>query len=163
MNTGVSVIKNPPAVQKTWVPSLGQEYSPGEENGYPLQYSCLGNPLDRRAWQAAVHGITKSWIQLSDWHFSLSWDLSQYTATNNCRLGYTESSTNVCWIKGQWTQSNKNKGPGDIYITNVVFLPNTFKQNLTIRKQSDEFRFKLTPQENWAGVFKNVSVTKDKM
>ena len=115
MNTGVSVIKNPPAMQKTWVPSLGQEYSPGEGNGYPLQYSCLGNPMDRRAWQAAVHGVTKSWIRLSDWHFSLSWDLSQCTATNRCRLGYAKSSTNVCWIKGQWIQSNKNKGPGDIH------------------------------------------------
>ena len=35
--------------------------SPGEENGDPLQYSCLGNPMDRGAWQAIVHGVTKSW------------------------------------------------------------------------------------------------------
>ena len=62
-----------------------------------------------------------------------------------------------------YTAAHRAFQTGDIYITNVVFLPNTFKQNLTIRKQSDEFRFKLTPQENWAGVFKNVSVTKDKM
>ena len=33
--------------------------SPGEGNGNPLQYSCWGNPMDRRAWQAAVHGITE--------------------------------------------------------------------------------------------------------
>ena len=32
---------------------------PGEENGNPLQYSCLGNLLDRGAWQAAVHGVEK--------------------------------------------------------------------------------------------------------
>ena len=32
--------------------------SPGEGNGNPLQYSCLGNPMDRGAWQAAVHGVT---------------------------------------------------------------------------------------------------------
>ena len=32
---------------------------PGEENGNPLQYSCLGNLMDRGAWQATVHGITK--------------------------------------------------------------------------------------------------------
>ena len=30
---------------------------PGEGNGNPLQYSCLGNPMDRGAWQATVHGI----------------------------------------------------------------------------------------------------------
>ena len=34
--------------------------SPGEENGNPLQYSCLGNPMDRGAWPASVHGIAKS-------------------------------------------------------------------------------------------------------
>ena len=39
---------------------------PGEGNGYPLQYSCLGNPMDRGAWWATVHGVTKSWTQLSD-------------------------------------------------------------------------------------------------
>ena len=33
---------------------------PGEENGNPLQYSCLGNPMDRGAWWATVHGVTKS-------------------------------------------------------------------------------------------------------
>ena len=33
--------------------------SPGEGNGNPLQYSCLGKPMDRGAWQAAVHGVTK--------------------------------------------------------------------------------------------------------
>ena len=39
------------------IPGSGR--SPGEENGYPLQYSCLGNPMDRGAWQAIVHGVTK--------------------------------------------------------------------------------------------------------
>ena len=38
--------------------------SPGEGNGYPLQYSCLENPVDRGAWQATVHGVAKSWQQL---------------------------------------------------------------------------------------------------
>ena len=33
--------------------------SPGEGNGNPLQYSCLGNPMDRGAWQATVHGVTR--------------------------------------------------------------------------------------------------------
>ena len=34
--------------------------SPGEGNGYPLQYSCLENPMDRGAWQATVHRVAKS-------------------------------------------------------------------------------------------------------
>ena len=44
----------------------GSGRSPGEGNGNPLQYSCLGNPMDRGAWQATVHRVTKSWTQLSD-------------------------------------------------------------------------------------------------
>ena len=39
------------------IPGSGR--SPGEENGNPLQYSCLGNPMDRGTWWATVHGITK--------------------------------------------------------------------------------------------------------
>ena len=35
-------------------------------NGNPLQYSCLENPTDRRAWWATVHGFAQSWIRLSD-------------------------------------------------------------------------------------------------
>ena len=42
----------------------------GEGNGNPLQYSCLGNPVDRGAWQATVHGVTKSQTGLRDFHFS---------------------------------------------------------------------------------------------
>ena len=38
---------------------LGSGRSPGEGNGNPLQYSCLGNPMDRGAWQGAVHRVTK--------------------------------------------------------------------------------------------------------
>ena len=38
----------------------------GEGNGNPLQYFCLENPMDRRAWQVIVHGAAKSWTQLSD-------------------------------------------------------------------------------------------------
>ena len=41
------------------IPGSGR--SAGEVNGYPLQYSCLENPMDRGAWQATVHGVTKSW------------------------------------------------------------------------------------------------------
>ena len=39
-------------------PGLGR--SPGGENGNPLQYSCLKNPMDRGAWRATVHGVAKN-------------------------------------------------------------------------------------------------------
>ena len=45
--------------------------SPGEGHGNPLQYSCLENSMDRRAWQATVHGVTKSQTWLSNQHFTL--------------------------------------------------------------------------------------------
>ena len=46
------------------VPGLGR--SPGEGNENPLQYSCLENSMDKGAWQATVHGVTKSQTQQSD-------------------------------------------------------------------------------------------------
>ena len=46
------------------VPGLGR--SPGEENGNPLQYSCLENSMDKGVWWATVHGVKKSQTQLSD-------------------------------------------------------------------------------------------------
>ena len=67
---GGSVVKNPPASagDSGSITRLGR--SPGEGNGNPLQYSCLGNPMDRGAWQATVRGATKSWAQLSDWAYT---------------------------------------------------------------------------------------------
>ena len=43
----------------------------GEVNDTPLRYSCLENPMDREAWWAAVHGVTKSRTRLSDFTFTL--------------------------------------------------------------------------------------------
>ena len=45
------------------IPGSGR--SPGEGNGNPLQYSCLENPMDRGAWRATVHGVSKSQTQLT--------------------------------------------------------------------------------------------------
>ena len=53
------MVKNPPANagDAGWVPGSGR--SPREGNGNPLQYSCLGNFMDRGAWWATVHGVAK--------------------------------------------------------------------------------------------------------
>ena len=58
------MLKKLPAMQETWVGSLGQKDTPGEGNDNPLQYSFLENPMDRGAWQATVHGTTKSQTRL---------------------------------------------------------------------------------------------------
>ena len=50
---------------------LGSGRSPGEGNSNPLQYFCLENPTDRGAWQATVHGVSKSWTWLSNVTFFL--------------------------------------------------------------------------------------------
>ena len=57
---GAQMAKHLLAMWETWVQFLGQEDSPGEGNGNPLQYSCLGNPVDGGAWWATLHGVTKS-------------------------------------------------------------------------------------------------------
>ena len=64
------VVKNPPAsaeeIRDTGsIP--GSRKPPGLGNGNPLQYSCLENPINRGAWQATVHRITKSRTWLSNW------------------------------------------------------------------------------------------------
>ena len=46
---------------------LGSARSTGKGNSNPLQYSCWENPVDRGAWQATLHGVRKSWIQLNYW------------------------------------------------------------------------------------------------
>ena len=63
---GGSVVKNPPANARDVgsIPGLGR--SPGGGRGNPLQCPCLGNPMDRGAWGATVHGVTKSQTSLRD-------------------------------------------------------------------------------------------------
>ena len=56
---GGSVVKNPPANAGDVGSISGSGKSPGEGNGNPFQYSYLGNPMDRGAWQATVHGVEK--------------------------------------------------------------------------------------------------------
>ena len=64
------------------IPGLGR--SPGEGNDYPLQYSCLENPIDRGAWQAVVLGVTQSWTRLRDGaHTSMSDSGSQLLESEN--------------------------------------------------------------------------------
>ena len=61
----------------------------GEGNGTPLQYSCLENPMDGEAWWAAVHGVAKSWIRLSDFTLSFYFHaLEKEMATHSSVLAW---------------------------------------------------------------------------
>ena len=66
--------------------SLGTQ---GEGNGTPLQYSCLENPIDGGAWWAAVHGVAKSQIRLSDFTFTFHFhSLEKEMATHSSVLAW---------------------------------------------------------------------------
>ena len=59
VSPGGSMVMNSPGNAGDTGTIPGLERSPGEGNGNPPQYSCLGNPMDRGAWQATVHGVAK--------------------------------------------------------------------------------------------------------
>ena len=74
----------------------------GEGNGTPLQYCCPENPMDEGAWWAAVHGVTKSQTQLSDFTFTfhfhaLEKEVATYSSVLAWRIPWTE--------KPGWLQS----------------------------------------------------------
>ena len=54
------IINNLPAKAEDSCSLPGSGRSPGERNANPLQYSCLGNPMDREAWWAILHGVAKT-------------------------------------------------------------------------------------------------------
>jgi len=61
----------------------------GEGNGTPLQYACLENPMDGEAWWAAVHGVDKSQIRLSDFTFTFHFHaLEKEMATHSSVLAW---------------------------------------------------------------------------
>ena len=69
------------------IPGLGGY--PGGEHVNPLQYSCLENPMDRGAWGAAVHGVSKSRTQLSDFTFTFHFHaLEREMATHSSVLAW---------------------------------------------------------------------------
>ena len=67
----------------------------GEGNGTPLQYSCLENPMDGRAWWAAVHRVEKSWTRLSDFTLTLDFhalekEMATHSGILTWRIPWTE-------------------------------------------------------------------------
>ena len=83
------VVKSPPANagDTGWIP--GSRRSSGEGNGSPLQYSCLGSPMDRGAWCGTVHGVAKSQTWFSDlWYYG-----SMYVEKRNEWVSQTLSQT----------------------------------------------------------------------
>ena len=75
---------------------LGVRRIPGSGvgNGNPLQYSCLENSIDRRAWQATIHGVAKSWTGLGHWtHTKVPGILQHSTQKQDCFLSHRLTSS----------------------------------------------------------------------
>ena len=79
----------------------------GEGNVDPLQYSCLGNAMDRGAWRATVHRVIKSWAWLTDWHCYPS-----LTST----LCLSERLTEKMYIKhAMWCLAGRRYSPNEVF------------------------------------------------
>ena len=127
---GDSVVKNMPAKEGKpgFIGSiLGLGRSPRGGNGYPLQCSCLENSMNRGAWQAAIHGVTKSQTQLSNWTHMHAW--SNVTASLYIEKIWTQEQTH--WVNVMWkhkqttTYKSRNvwdhKNPGGRHRTVSAF------------------------------------------
>ena len=109
------MVKNPGLI-----PGLGS--FPGGGHGNRLQYSCLGNPMDRGTWQATVHGVTKSQLQLSNW--ACSW--VNLTAYVTCPKSHKSNKDVLFWASlglccGPWAFSSCST-LGLLYLWHTGFL-----------------------------------------
>ena len=90
----IQTVKNPPANAGDSGSIPGSGRSPEGRHGNPLQYSCLGNPMDRDAWQATVHGVAKNQTRLKRLSSSssfLSGASPQSGKESTCNVGGTEN------------------------------------------------------------------------
>ena len=97
----------------------------GEGNGNPLQYSCLENPMDEGACQATVHGVSKSWTQLSDFTFTLlscigegNGNPLQYSCLENPRNRGTWWAA-VYGVSQSWTRLKRLSSSSSIWKINL--------------------------------------------
>ena len=100
-------------MQETWdiglVPRLG--ISPGEGNGYPLQYSWLENSMDRGAWWATVHGVTKSQTQSILKEINPEYSLEGLKLKVNTLATWSKQWTH--WKRPWYWKKLKAEGDGD--------------------------------------------------
>ena len=86
--------------------------SPGGGHGNPLQYPCLGNPMDRGAWQATVRGVSKSWTRLSSTHLAAFFHMAFAPPTlphPGCPWPLRATSRLPVWFGGRGFQCSEGK------------------------------------------------------
>ena len=135
---GGSVVKNYPANAGDTGSVSESERSPGEENGNPLQYSCLGNPMDRGAWQASVYGVTKSQTRLSNRTITAnnwkqlwgkkycSWAVNQATCVPWYRGHRDGHVGHTVWQCPQWLKSGPPRHSQDVLVTFSIRVATLF-------------------------------------
>ena len=105
------------------IPGSGR--SPGRGNSNPLQYSCLGNPMDRGAWRATVHGVIKICTELS-MHTCVHTHTHTHTIALQCYVSFcckTWTSGKYTYIPSLWTSLPPRISPQiDSWSPSVVFL-----------------------------------------
>ena len=91
------------------IPELGR--SPGRGNGNPLQYACLGNPMDRGGRWGTVCGVTKSWTRLTEHAYTHT---HTHTHTHTCTLRVAKAvglASLILQASGQLSQGVERKKP----------------------------------------------------
>ena len=97
-----------------------------EDNGSPLQYSCLENPMDGGAWQARVHGVANSWTRLSDFtltfHFpALEKEMATHSSVLTWRIPGTEEPGGLPSM-GSYSQTRlKRLSSSSSNVHNMIF------------------------------------------
>ena len=145
-------------MQKTWDSGLipGSERSPGGGHGNPLLYSCLKNPMDRGAWQATVHKITKSQTRLKQpsmhthdkprehikkqrHHFVDKDSYSQSYGFSSSHVWMWELVHKECWAPKNWCFG-------------IVVLETTLKTPLTARRSNPSILREINPEYSLEGL-----------
>ena len=150
---------------RDWGLIPGLRRSPGGGNGNPLQYSCLGNPMDRTAWQATVHEVTKSWTWLKHFtrmqsHSSIYWILD-LLLTYSKSTSVSEGIESKAWELGGrrhracgnnprlWGRNSDHTQPLTHSVTFCFLSWNTRKWIFSSNIQWSEMRSQNDQNEKW--------------
>ena len=143
MNWAFLVVKNGPTIAGDAGLIPWSVRSPGAENCHPLQYSCLGNPMDRGAWQATVHGVAKEsdmtyWLNNNKYENYITLGLVSFILdhfrvkvdfpSNIIRKCIQSLKTSICKDKGSYcsphgrTRRTKKVARKDIYDVSLTYI-----------------------------------------
>ena len=116
------------------IPGLGR--SPGGENGNPLQYSCLENPMDRGAWRAIVHRVTKSQTQLKRLKHANQEYITQRREKSKCYSWSFTKLTQTCLFNEYCLQLCLEKWAPDLWVISEFLESSEIYSRFTSRPEN---------------------------